>query len=118
MGRTKSIDYEVSETAIAQYAKALGHPARIAILKILLEKQTCICGDLVDEIGLSQSTISQHLKELKQSGVIKGSIDGPRTCYCINEVTWREIQNSFAGLFDSYVPANDCSTDAEGASCC
>ena len=69
---------------IADLAKALSHPARIKIMHVLLEKQRCVCGDIVDELPLSQSTVSQHLKELKRVGLIDGEIEGPRTCYCIN----------------------------------
>ena len=81
-------EFSVEDKSLALYAKALSHPARVAILQLLIRKQACICGDIVDEIPLAQSTISQHLKELKQAGLIKGEIDGVRVCYCINEKEW------------------------------
>jgi ArsR family transcriptional regulator, arsenate/arsenite/antimonite-responsive transcriptional repressor len=71
------------EAQFAAYANALGHPARVAIIRLLLEKDTCICGEIVDELPLAQSTVSQHLKKLKDAGLIRGEVDGPRVCYCI-----------------------------------
>ena len=85
MGITKSHIFTLKENKLAKYAKALGHPARISILNLLAKKQACICGDIVDELPLSQSTVSQHLKELKDAGLIKGDIDGASVCYCIDE---------------------------------
>ena len=76
--------YSEKDEQIALLAKAMGHPARVAIIRLLLKKQTCICGDIVDELPLSQSTVSQHLKELKEAGSIEGEITGVKTCYCIN----------------------------------
>jgi len=76
----------------AQLAKALGHPARIAIVQLLSERETCICGDITQELPLAQSTISQHLKALKKAGIIKGEVDGVRTCYCLNEEGIQELQ--------------------------
>jgi DNA-binding transcriptional ArsR family regulator len=78
-------EYSIKEEQIAQFAKAMGHPARVAIIRLLIKKSTCICGDMVDELPLSQSTVSQHLKELKAAGIIKGEISGVKTCYCIDE---------------------------------
>ncbi len=101
MGITKAEEFSVKDNRIAKYAKALSHPARVAILKILIQKQACICGDIVDELPLSQSTISQHLKELKQSGLIKGDIDGAKVCYCIDEKEWKDAQVYLNDLFDS-----------------
>ena len=85
MAYSKREEFSTEDIELAAVCKALSHPARIAILKLLLQKQSCICGDIVDELPLSQSTVSQHLKELKQVGLIKGEIDGPRVCYCINK---------------------------------
>ncbi|MEY3375732.1 MAG: hypothetical protein RL463_36 [Bacteroidota bacterium] len=102
MGATKTADYTTKELSIAKYAKALSHPARIAILNLLLKKQSCICGDIVEELPLSQSTVSQHLKELKEAGLIKGDIDGVSVCYCIDEREWKKANsliNSFMELF-------------------
>jgi DNA-binding transcriptional ArsR family regulator len=102
MGATKSYEFTVKENKLAKYAKALAHPARIAILKLLAQKQTCVCGDIVDELPLSQSTVSQHLKELKDAGLIKGEIDGVKVCYCIDEKEWKIAQVWLNQLFDSY----------------
>ncbi len=84
---------------LADFAKAISHPARIEILKILSEKNTCICGEIVLEIPLAQSTVSQHLKELKSAGLISGEIDGPKTCYCLNVKGIAEM----SGLFDDFL---------------
>ncbi len=84
MGLTKHEIYTSKQIELAKVANALSHPARIAIIEELMNKNTCICGELVTEIGLSQSTISQHLKELKDVGLIKGTIDGTKNCYCID----------------------------------
>jgi DNA-binding transcriptional ArsR family regulator len=92
MGATKKNVFSAEEEKISGYLKALGHPARIAILNLLFKKKSCICGDIVDEISLAQSTISQHLKELKEVNLIKGNIDGTSVCYCINEIEWKKAQ--------------------------
>jgi DNA-binding transcriptional ArsR family regulator len=84
MGLSKTEDFTKTQNEVATIAKALGHPARIAILQYLAEKKSCVCGDIVDELPLSQSTVSQHLKELKKVGLIKGEIEGPSVCYCID----------------------------------
>ena len=94
MGITKSHIFTSKDNKLARYAKALGHPARISILKLLIKKQACICGDIVDELPLSQSTVSQHLKELKDAGLIKGDIDGAKVCYCIDEKEWQLARTS------------------------
>jgi DNA-binding transcriptional ArsR family regulator len=88
---------------IAKYAKALSHPARIAILDVLLNKQTCVCGDIVEELPIAQSTVSQHLKELKEAGLIKGDIDGASVCYCIDQEEWNKANYILKQLFDSYI---------------
>lgn len=109
MGLTKEEIFTTEQNYIASIAKVLGHPARIAILENILRKNTCICGDLVDEIGLAQATISQHLKELKKIGIIQGSIEGTRVCYCINPVKWKEIRSLFDKMFSSYPSkADEC----------
>ena len=92
MGLTKSEIFTDQQNQIASVAKAFGHPARVAILQYLFKTNTCICGDLVDEIGLAQPTISQHLKELKNLGLIKGNIEGTSVCYCINHENWSRIK--------------------------
>jgi len=107
MGLTKSEEFSVKDNRIARYAKALSHPARIAILKLLIKKQACICGDIVDELPLSQSTISQHLKELKDAGLIKGDIDGAKVCYCIDAEEWKAAQAYLNDFFNSVKKIND-----------
>lgn len=91
MGLTKTEIFTDEQNKIAQLAKAIGHPARVAILQHLFKSDTCICGDLVSEIGLAQPTISQHLKELKNLGLIKGSVEGTSVCYCIDQGVWKEM---------------------------
>lgn len=93
MGTTKTEAYTVAQLEIAQLFKAIGHPARIAILEYLIQRKTCVCGEVVDELNLSQSTISQHLKALKEAQIIKGEIEGVKTCYCVNEEKIKLIQN-------------------------
>ena len=92
MGRSKSTSFGVRENRIADLAKALGHPARVAILEFLSKQDSCMCGDIVDRLPLSQSTVSQHLAELKRVGLIKGEIEGPKVCYCINQKAWSEAR--------------------------
>ena len=96
MGATKTDHYTEEQNAIALLAKALGHPARIAILEYLLTTETCICGDIVAELPLAQPTVSQHLKELKNAGFIKGTIEGNAICYCINETAVEKLQHYLA----------------------
>jgi DNA-binding transcriptional ArsR family regulator len=108
MGATKAEEFSVRENKVARYAKALAHPARIAILRLLVNRQTCICGDIVDELPLSQSTVSQHLKELKDAGLIRGEIEGARVCYCIDPKEWKAAQASISQLFEGYKASNTC----------
>lgn len=108
MGATKSYEFSVKENKLAKYAKALAHPARVAILKLLASKQTCQCGDIVDDLPLSQSTVSQHLKELKDAGLIKGEIEGAKVCYCIDEKEWENAKNYLTSLFGSFTTKNKC----------
>lgn len=108
MGLSKTEEFTLKDVRIAAYAKALAHPARIAILQLLLKKQSCICGDIVDELPLSQSTISQHLKELKNAGLIKGDIDGAKICYCIDEQEWSKAKTYFEQLFNAYKSGSCC----------
>lgn len=103
MGLTKTEGFTKNQIELAAIAKALAHPARIAILQYLATKGTCVCGDIVDELPLSQSTVSQHLKELKNAGLIQGNIDGPSVCYCIDEKVWMKAKDELGNLFKSYV---------------
>lgn len=108
MGITRT-DLHTEETNnIATLARAFSHPARVTILKHIIEAKGCIVNDLVEVIGLSQSTISQHLKELKSIGIIKGEIEGPRICYCINDKVWNETKQAFTAIFSSYIAENCC----------
>jgi DNA-binding transcriptional ArsR family regulator len=100
MGVSKTSLFSRNQNKIASIAKVLGHPARIAILQHLIEKNICICGDLVEEIGLAQSTISQHLKELKLAGIIKGNIEGSSICYCIDQEKWLDIKHTLNQIFE------------------
>jgi len=87
------------ENRIADLAKAIAHPARVSILLYLIKKNSCVCGDIVEELPLSQSTVSQHLKELKRVGILQGEIEGTKTCYCINSKVWKEMANLFKVFF-------------------
>jgi DNA-binding transcriptional ArsR family regulator len=104
MGTTKSDEFSLRDNRIAEYAKALAHPARVAILRVLAERGQCVCGDVVEEIPLSQSTVSQHLKELKEAGLIKGEIEGPKTCYCIDAENWESVRKTFKKFFKTFDP--------------
>jgi len=108
MGLTKTEGFTKSQVDLATMAKALGHPARIAILQFLATNKACFCGDIVSELPLSQSTVSQHLKELKNVGLIKGDIDGPSVCYCIDEKAWNKAQKNLSELFKSITNGNCC----------
>ncbi len=112
MGITKTDGFSEEQMRLANLAKVLGHPARIAIVQHLIKVNKCVNGDIVDELPLSQSTVSQHLKELKQAGLIKGEIEGNSICYCINPEAWGTLSTIFNGLFESY---NSCTTDG---TCC
>jgi len=109
MGITKTDFYTDKQNELAKFAKVIGHPARVAILQHLFKIQACVCGDLVSEIGLAQPTISQHLKELKNVGLIKGSIEGTSVCYCIDENNWKKLQDMLSEFL---------SQDPNKSSCC
>lgn len=98
MGATKTDHFTNKQNDIAIIAKALGHPARVAIMEYLLSVSTCICGDIVNELPLAQPTVSQHLKELKNARLIKGTIEGNSICYCVNEKALQKMQNYFTRL--------------------
>lgn len=89
---------EAANNVLAQYAKALGHPARVAIVRQLIRRGTCVCGDIVSELPLAQSTVSQHLKLLKEAGIVQGEIDGPRVCYCVRGDALMVLQELISGL--------------------
>jgi DNA-binding transcriptional ArsR family regulator len=108
MGLVKTEIFTDLQNEIALFAKAFAHPARVAILQQLFKTNGCICGDLVHEIGLAQPTISQHLKELKQLGLIKGNIEGTSVCYCIEEKNWRTMKTVMFQFLEQDTPLADC----------
>jgi predicted transcriptional regulator len=99
VGASKTDLFTKQQNDIALMAKALAHPARIAILQYLVKKNACVCGDLVDELGLAQATTSQHLKELKSAGIIQGNIEGASVCYCIDPKIWKQYHAIFTSFF-------------------
>ncbi len=106
----KDTGFPLADQRLADVAKALSHPARIAILRLLAQRGTCICGEIVEDLPLSQSTVSQHLKALKEAGLIRGEIEGSRTCYCLDAAAFTAAAESFAAL------TTDIQKDA--AACC
>ncbi|WP_017731939.1 ArsR/SmtB family transcription factor [Nafulsella turpanensis] len=106
MGISKTSGFSADQNQLAQLAKALAHPARIAILQFLLDKKSCHCGDLVEVLPLSQATVSQHLKELKRIGILKGEVEGPRRCYCIDPVKWAAAKQVLEGFFSTPILKN------------
>ncbi|WP_031425900.1 ArsR/SmtB family transcription factor [Flavimarina sp. Hel_I_48] len=108
MGLVKTEIFTDKQNEIARFAKAFGHPARVAILQHLFKINTCFCGDLVNEIGLAQPTISQHLKELKQLGLIKGTIEGTSVCYCINAQNWLTMKAVMTEFLDQDAINQEC----------
>lgn len=101
MAVTKAKLFDTTQKRTAELMKALGHPARIAIIELLADRETCICGDITNELPLAQSTISQHLKALKKSGLIKGEIDGIRTCYCLNKEGIEKLNTLIPSLIET-----------------
>lgn len=108
MGLTKTEMFTAEQNQLALLLKAMAHPARIAILQRILISNTCICGDLVEELGLAQATISQHLKELKNAGIIQGTIEGVSVCYCINPITWKLLETEIGTLIGSFKQGTTC----------
>ena len=108
MGLTKTEIFTEEQNRLAVMLKAIAHPARIAILPEIIKSNTCICGDLVDELGLAQPTISQHLKELKNAGLIQGTIEGVSVCYCIEPMAWKLLQENLNAFFGTYQDESSC----------
>ena len=108
MGATKTTHFTDSQNEMATLTKALGHPARIAIIEYLLSVDTCICGDIVNELPLAQPTVSQHLKELKSAGLIQGNIEGNAICYCVNEITLEKLKTYINHISERIVKRNNC----------
>lgn len=109
MGLVRTEIFTDAQNEIALFAKAFGHPARVAILQHLFKIDSCVCGDIVDEIGLAQPTISQHLKELKHLGLIQGNVEGTRVCYCIHPANWTKMKKVMGQFLNQ---------DTSGAECC
>ncbi|MGO4920906.1 ArsR/SmtB family transcription factor [Maribacter spongiicola] len=108
MGLAKTEMFTDEQNEISLFAKVFGHPARVAILQYLFKLDSCICGDLVNKIGLAQPTISQHLKELKQLGLIKGNVEGTSVCYCIDKTNWSHMKQVMVQFLDQDISNNDC----------
>ena len=108
MGATKTEHFTDKQNQIATIAKALGHPAKIAIIEYLMQVNECICGDIVNELPLAQPTVSQHLKELKNAGIIKGNIEGNSICYCIDEKTIEILNIYFSKIVETVSKAKCC----------
>ena len=108
MGTTKTEIFTEKQNRLASLLKAVAHPARLAILQHLIKADACICGDLVEELGLAQSTISQHLKELKSAGIIQGTVEGTSVCYCIDPKTWKRFKTELDALFLAYRGGGNC----------
>lgn len=108
MGLTKVEIFSEKQNKLATMFKALGHPARVAILQHIIKSNACICGDLVEELGLAQPTISQHLRELKNAGLIQGTIEGTSVCYCIDPKVWKQFKTALDLFFVSYDNSSKC----------
>ena len=108
MGATKTDLFTKQQNEIAGMAKAIAHPARVAILQYLVKKNACVGGDLVEELGLAQPTTSQHLKELKNAGIIQGTVEGTSVCYCINAKVWKQYKELFNSFFKDVNPEGNC----------
>ena len=108
MGLTKTEIFTEEQNSLAVMLKALAHPARIAILQQIIKANACICGDLVDDLGLAQATISQHLKELKNAGLIQGTIEGVSVCYCIEPAAWAMLNKELGNFFGAYKNPKTC----------
>jgi DNA-binding transcriptional ArsR family regulator len=108
MGATNIDHYSDIQNEIAKIAKALGHPARVAIIGYLVQKNACICGDIVNELPLSQPTVSQHLKELKNAGIIKGNIKGNSICYCIDEQVIANMIENLSVILENLKNKTSC----------
>jgi len=108
MGLAKTEMFTDQQNEIALFAKAFGHPARVAILQHLFKINSCVCGDLVNEIGLAQPTISQHLKELKHLGLIKGNVEGTSVCYCIDTENWTQMKKVMSQFLDQDISKTNC----------
>jgi len=110
--QTKADQFTAELGMLAEQAKALSHPARLAIIQLLAARDACVCGDIVDDLPLAQSTVSRHLKVLKEAGLVQGTIDGPRVCYCLDEDAIHALRDRFASFFEQLEPI------ASSEACC
>jgi DNA-binding transcriptional ArsR family regulator len=108
MGASKTDHFTNEQQELSALAKAMAHPARIAIIEYLIKVNACVCGDIVGELPLAQPTVSQHLKELKNAGLIKGTIEGNSVCYCIDRENWERFGKLLGGFFASFPPISNC----------
>lgn len=113
MAVTKKEAFGATEQRLADWTKALGHPARIAILQVLAKRNSCICGEIVEVLPLAQATVSQHLKALLEAGLIQGTVDGPRSCYCINPKALAQFEKAMTQFFQK-----TSSTISKSSNCC
>lgn len=114
MATNKKEEFGKKEIELSDFAKSISHPARVAILKAIAKRKMCICGEIVEILPLAQATVSQHLKELLKAGLIQGTVDGPRSCYCINWKTFRRFANEFNIFFDNAL----LKSESKGKKCC
>lgn len=115
MGKSKTSEFSEASNCLADYFKAMAHPARVEIIQFLLKAESCVCGDIVAVLPLSQSTVSQHLKALKDIGLVKGTISGPNVCYCIDEANWKNMQQVVSHFSNQNPPTLSCQSDKN---CC
>ncbi len=107
---TKTDEFQSRDIRLSRWAKALSHPARVAILRTLAARSTCVCGEIVEVMPIAQATVSQHLKELKDAGLVKGTVEGPSSCYCLNGDAIRELAGDLNDFFDRLT--SSCSTES------
>ena len=108
MTTAKKEAFDIPVNEAAEFARALSHPARIQILQVLANRKSCVCGDVVDELPLAQSTVSQHLKQLKEAGLIDGNVDGPSVCYCINTKEFARLMSRMTEILSAIDAENRC----------
>jgi len=115
--RISTMNDTTSNDALAALARALAHPARLSILRVLAERQTCVCGEIVDVMPLAQATVSQHLKVLREAGLVRGTVDGPRSCYGLAPDALVHAARAFAALFDALAEAPACACPPGACAC-
>jgi DNA-binding transcriptional ArsR family regulator len=108
MAQSKQELFAAGDVELAAWAKALSHPARVAVLRVLAERKSCLCGEIVDVLPLAQATVSQHLKALKEAGLVQGTIDGPRSCYCLDLPNLQRAREALGAYFDHLNQVSSC----------